>query len=422
MPVGGTSWGSEQLPDEGAEEVVAGHAFGLSQNAVRALGPLGTLLAFLWSIGTCLLDFSTHGEYTSYEYMHEKQTRTWDCGLACANMIILWSNGPNLVGESKLRGGPARPITGVKSRRPLWTIELFCLLCERLPLPAPSPDSTSSAPASASASASAPAPVNSSLGAGMGAGAAVGMEVECTYYTRFAGVNPEHQAIEWYASALSPAHPSYPSTHDSACSEAECRTKSDSTDSNSDSNCHSSGNSDELRAVRDGFALARRRGWAVREEEVGLEWLKEAVRGEDSAAVLLVDVLALDDTVPLAEENGDRRGNDEQGCEEGEKGQGGEDGGMGVGVADSTEDLHTQSPPPPYPYSAFSGHYLVLVDYIPSRDAFVCLNPSSRFGETRVQARRIERARRHPGTDLDLILCRRIAATTAPAPATGPSS
>ena len=63
----------------------------------------------------------------------------------------------------------------------------------------------------------------------------------------------------------------------------------------------------------------------------------------------------------------------------------------------------------------YSGHYVVLVDYIAAEDTFVCLNPSlskNNGPSVRVSAKVLDWARRHAGTDQDIIICRKQATET----------
>lgn len=53
----------------------------------------------------------------------------------------------------------------------------------------------------------------------------------------------------------------------------------------------------------------------------------------------------------------------------------------------------------------FIGHFIVLVEYAPSTDQFYALNPESSGELLKLSAGHLERARSHPGTDHDAILC-----------------
>lgn len=81
-----------------------------------------------------------------YDHIHMAQRFSWDCGVACCNMIINWLNSQNLVFV-------VDPFEN-DSKRPLWTIDLYVMLKKR--------------------------------------------GVDAVMSTSFKGVNENHANIEWY--------------------------------------------------------------------------------------------------------------------------------------------------------------------------------------------------------------------------------
>lgn len=109
-------------------------------------------LRFLWNTFKSLFAITPHGPFISqYDHHFIAQKCTWDCGIACCNMILQWSGNPhnhNLIDYQTVENG---------SETPLWTIELFSLLKDR--------------------------------------------NIEVKMYTSCKGINPAHKDLSWYANS-----------------------------------------------------------------------------------------------------------------------------------------------------------------------------------------------------------------------------
>ncbi|CAE7510124.1 GC1, partial [Symbiodinium microadriaticum] len=78
---------------------------------------------------------------------HVAQEDGWDCGAACALMILKWSKNHNIsLSELKALKGWSRP---------LWTIDIYCLLME--------------------------------------------FGVDCRFMTKCIGTGPHHKDLAWYS-------------------------------------------------------------------------------------------------------------------------------------------------------------------------------------------------------------------------------
>mmetsp|Transcript_21469 Transcript_21469/g.35943 ORF Transcript_21469/g.35943 Transcript_21469/m.35943 type:complete len:297 (-) Transcript_21469:1583-2473(-) len=128
---------------------------------------------FIWELGTSLLDYSTHdGIISQYDHLFVPQSHSWDCGVACCNMVIKWSNdnctqeppSESWVKTMRTRSQSKKvsliETSSLKRQTPLWTVEIFSLLHEYL-----SPDKIES----------------------------------LSMYTLCTGINPEHFQLDWYA-------------------------------------------------------------------------------------------------------------------------------------------------------------------------------------------------------------------------------
>ena len=124
-------------------------SLGASQNAPFPLRVIH-FIRRLWNLSQSFFDHRPPPNSIShYDSIFVPQACSWDCGIACCNMILKWNHGSNIQLFDR------HIVTS--DEKPLWTIELFCLLKE------------------------------------------VGMDV--CMYTNCEGVNPEHRRLSWYANS-----------------------------------------------------------------------------------------------------------------------------------------------------------------------------------------------------------------------------
>lgn len=119
------------------------------ENTSEATVPLRIVhfLRFIWNIVKAFFKRKMTVSYVmQYDYLFIPQEKSWDCGIACCNMVIRWCDY-------------RRPLLdhSVAAERPLWTIELLELLR--------------------------------------------GSRVDVTMFTVCKGVNPEHSSLAWYANS-----------------------------------------------------------------------------------------------------------------------------------------------------------------------------------------------------------------------------
>jgi hypothetical protein len=110
-----------------------------------------TLIVCFFEMVKYLLERRSHSvsaELAKYEHIFECQQFNWDCGIACCNMVIKWTNKTDLIQFNRT----------TTSNMPLWTIELFCWMKE--------------------------------------------MDFDVCMYTNCKGVNPKHASINWYATGI----------------------------------------------------------------------------------------------------------------------------------------------------------------------------------------------------------------------------
>jgi len=124
-------------------------SLGESQNAPFPLRVIH-FLRMVWNICKSFFDNKPiEDSLSECERIFVPQECTWDCGIACCNMILKWN---------RVKYAPPFDRHIVSSdQKPLWTIELFCLLRE------------------------------------------VGLDV--SMYTICEGVNPQHKRLSWYANS-----------------------------------------------------------------------------------------------------------------------------------------------------------------------------------------------------------------------------
>jgi hypothetical protein len=107
-------------------------------------------LRFVWALVKSVFNEPIHqNSMLEYDHFFVSQQHSWDCGLACCNMILRWCGD-----------GFSQQLTEdsvCSDERPLWTIELFHML------------------------------------------QSAGVEVEM--YTKYRGVNPAHHKLRWYENA-----------------------------------------------------------------------------------------------------------------------------------------------------------------------------------------------------------------------------
>lgn len=101
-----------------------------------------------------------------YNHIFINQKMTWDCGLACCNMLLKWSlyDYHNAVIDNNKFKNELNQITELitfpNKNNPLWTIELFYLLKDYEDF------------------------------------------IDIAMYTLYKGINPIHNSINWYSDSL----------------------------------------------------------------------------------------------------------------------------------------------------------------------------------------------------------------------------
>lgn len=125
-------------------------SLGASQNAPFPLRVIH-FIRRLWNLSQSLFDNRPPpNSICQHDSIFVPQACSWDCGIACCNMVLKWNHGSNVQLFD-------RHIVA-SHEKPLWTIELFCLLKE------------------------------------------IGINV--SMYTNCEGVNPQHRRLSWYANSF----------------------------------------------------------------------------------------------------------------------------------------------------------------------------------------------------------------------------
>lgn len=153
-----------------------------------------------------------------YEYLHVSQLSSWDCGVACCAMVMKWY-GIDTTDVYSCSG--CRLLT---RQSPLWTIELFIFLLD----------------------------LNAQTQSDSNNIWNKRVEINGTFYTKCAGIHPDHRQIEWYKQL----------------------------------------NTDE-KIISKAFREAKSKRYPIAEEELSLDDLKYAIQSRNSIAIILVNSLAL---------------------------------------------------------------------------------------------------------------------------------